>query len=226
MLKTAFLGIGHYVPEKIVTNEMLAQMMDTSHEWIVQRTGIETRRYVDFEKEPMGASDLAVRAAKKAMAQANVYKDDIDLIIYATLSPDKFFPGDGVLVQAKLDIPAGVPALDIRNQCSGFLYGLSIADAFIRQGTYKRVLLIGSEVHSTGIDFSTKGRDVTVIFGDGAAAAILGPTQDANQGVLSVHLHADGRFADDLQIAKPSSAQMPRITVENILEGGHYPKMN
>ncbi|HSI05850.1 MAG TPA: beta-ketoacyl-ACP synthase 3, partial [Myxococcota bacterium] len=148
-----------------------------------------------------------------------------DFIIYATLSPDRNFPGDGVLVGAKLDIP-GVPALDIRNQCSGFLYGLQVADAFIKAGMYKRILLIGSEVHSTGLDFTDRGRDVAVIFGDGAGAAVLGPSSDEGQGILSIALHADGRFADELQLAYPSSAVMPRITEADIRAGKHYPRMN
>jgi 3-oxoacyl-[acyl-carrier-protein] synthase III len=226
MARTAFLGTGHYVPEKVVTNDDLAQKMDTSDEWIQQRTGIKTRRYVDWDKAPMGSSDLAVRAAQAALDNAGVKKEDVDLIVYGTLSPDRAFPGDGVLVQAKLDIPSGVPALDIRNQCSGFLYGLSVADAFIKAGTYKRILLIGSEVHSSGLDFSDAGRDVAVIFGDGAAAAVLGPTDDPKRGVLSVHLHADGRHADELQVAYPSSAEMPRCRPERLADGVQFPKMN
>ena len=213
-MKTRILGTGHYLPERIVTNDELSKLMDTSDEWIRQRTGIEERRFVDFEKDPMGSSELGARAAQEALENAGITKDDVDLIIYATLSPDKHFPGDGVLVQAKLDIPPGVPALDIRNQCSGFLYGLSVADAFIKTGTYKNILLVGAEVHSTGLDFSDRGRDVSVIFGDGAAAVVLGPTDD-DAGVLSVHLHADGRHADVLQIY-PSSAEMPRATPEKI----------
>ncbi|MEZ0314007.1 MAG: 3-oxoacyl-ACP synthase III family protein, partial [Myxococcota bacterium] len=203
----------------------LAKTIETSDEWIQQRTGIQERRHVDFEKEPMGSSDLAVRAAKNALADAGCPATDIDFIIYATLSPDRNFPGDGVLVGAKLDIP-GVPALDIRNQCSGFLYGLQVADAFIKAGMYKRILLIGSEVHSTGLDFTDRGRDVAVIFGDGAGAAVLGPSSDEGQGILSIALHADGRFADELQLAYPSSAVMPRITEADIRAGKHYPRMN
>ncbi len=224
-MKTRILGTGHYLPERIVTNDELSKLMDTSDEWIQQRTGIKERRFVDFEKDPMGASELGSRAAKEALSNAGISKDDVDLIIYATLSPDKHFPGDGVLVQAKLDIPPGVPALDIRNQCSGFLYGLSVADAFIRSGTYKNILLVGSEVHSTGLDFTDRGRDVSVIFGDGAAAVVLGAVEDGDSGVLSVHLHADGRYADVLQIPYPSSAEMPRATPEKIEAGFHWPMM-
>jgi 3-oxoacyl-[acyl-carrier-protein] synthase III len=143
------------------------------------------------------------------------------------LSSDRVFPGDGVLVQTKLGVPAGVPALDVRNQCSGFLYGLSIADAFIRVGAYKRILLIGSEVHSSGLDFSDQGRDVSVLFGDGAGAVVLGPGSDESRGVLSVHLHADGHFADQLQVAYPSSARKPRIDpVVFATSREHFPHMN
>jgi len=225
-MRTVFLGTGHYVPEKVVTNDDLAKQMDTSDEWIQQRTGIQTRHHVDFATAPMGSSDLAVRAAAAALADAKVSKDDIDCIVYATLSPDRTFPGDGVLVQAKLDVPAGVPALDIRNQCSGFLYGLSVADAFIRAGVYRKILLIGSEVHSSGLDFSDRGRDVTVLFGDGAAAAVLGASDDDSRGVLSVHLHADGRFADELHCSYPSSAEMPRVSATRLDEGRQFPAMS
>ncbi len=226
MPRTVFLGTGHYVPERVVTNDELAKLMTTSDEWIQQRSGIRERHYVDWDNEPLGSSDLGVRAAHAALADAGVSKDEIDLIVYATLSSDKTFPGDGVLVQAKLDVPAGVPALDIRNQCSGFLYGLAVADAFIKAGTYRRVLLIGAEVHSSGLDFSDNGRDVAVLFGDGAAAVVLGPGDDGDRGVLSVHLHADGRHAEDLQLAYPSSAEFPRLTAERLASGVHYPKMN
>lgn len=226
MIRTRILGTGHYVPERVVTNDELSKLMDTSDEWIRQRTGIQERRFVDFENDPMGASELGTRAAREALNNAGISKDDVDLIIYATLSPDKFFPGDGVLVQAKLDIAPGVPALDIRNQCSGFLYGLSVANAFIKTKAYKNILLIGSEVHSTGLDFSDRGRDVSVIFGDGAAAVVLSGVEDEGlEDILSVHLHADGRHADVLQIAYPSSAEMPRATPEKIEQGLHWPMM-
>ncbi len=226
MVRTAFLGLGSYLPEKVVTNEDLAKCMDTSDEWIVQRTGIKQRHFVDFENNPMGNSDLATRAARQALDNAGVTPAQIDLIIYATLSPDRFFPGDGVSLQHKLGVPAGTPALDVRNQCSGFLYGLAVADAFIRVGTYKRVLLVGSEVHSTGLDFSTRGRDVAVLFGDGAAACVLGPTHDPERGILSVHLHADGQYVSELGIQAPSSGKMPRISHADLDQGLQYPHMN
>lgn len=225
MSNAVFLGTGHFLPDRVVTNDELAKLMDTSDEWIQQRTGIEQRRFVDFEKEPMGASDLGTRAAQNALDAAGMSKDDVDCIIYATLSPDKAFPGDGVLVQAKLDIPAGVPAFDIRNQCSGFLYGLQMANAFIRQGVYKNVLLIGSEVHSSGLEFADRGRDVSVIFGDGSAAAVLGASDDNERGVLGITLHADGRFAEVLETSYPSSALNPRVTKEMLDTGAQYPKM-
>lgn len=224
MPNAVFLGTGHFLPDRVVTNDELAKLMDTSDEWIQERTGIQQRRFVDFDKEPMGASDLGTRAAQNALDAAGMSKDDVDCIIYATLSPDKAFPGDGVLVQAKLDIPAGVPAFDIRNQCSGFLYGLQMANAFIRQGIYKIVLLIGSEVHSSGLEFADRGRDVSVIFGDGSAAAVLGASDD-ERGVLGVTLHADGRFAEVLETSYPSSALNPRVTKEMLDTGAQYPKM-
>ena len=225
MSRTIFLGTGHYLPPKVVTNDDLAAQMDTSDEWIQQRTGIRERRYVDFDTEPMGTSDLGTRAAAAALADAGVSKDDVQCIVLATLSPDKAFPGDAVHVQAKLDVPAGVPCFDVRNQCSGFLYGLQMADAFIRQGIYDNVLLIGAEVHSSGLDFSDRGRDVAVIFGDGGAAVLLGRGDDDDRGILSVHLHADGRFSNVLETQFPSSAVNPRIDHAQLDQGLHYPHM-
>jgi len=224
MPRTVFLGTGHFLPERVVTNEELAKRMDTSDEWIQQRTGIRERRHVDFESDPMGASELGTRAARAAMEDAGVTKEDIECIIYATLSPDKGFPGDGVLVQHKLGI-APIPAYDIRNQCSGFLYGLQMADAFIRSGVYKKILLIGAEVHSTGVEFETRGRDVAVLFGDGGGAVVLGAEDGDSRGVLATEVHADGAFAEVLQVPYPSSAAMPRISVKDVEEGLHWPKM-
>lgn len=227
MPRTVFLGTGHFLPDRVVTNDDLAEMFDTSDEWIQQRTGIRTRRYVDWDREPQGASDLGARAAQSALEDAGVSKDEIDLIVNATLSPDKAFPGDGVLVQAKLDIPAGVPALDVRNQCSGFIYALSVADAFIRAGQYKKILVVGAEVHSSGLEFADRGRDVTVIFGDGAAAAVLGAHNgDDGRGILSTHLHADGRFAAELHCSYPASCENPRLATAQLEAGKQYPQMN
>jgi 3-oxoacyl-[acyl-carrier-protein] synthase-3 len=201
---------------------MLTQWMETSDEWIEQRTGIRERRWVE---NGVGASDLAFEATQKALAKAGWQASDIEAIIYATLSPDHNFPGDGCFLGAKLGIP-GVPALDIRNQCSGFIYGLSIADAWIKTGQYKKVLLVGAEVHSSGIDVSTRGRDVAVIFGDGAGVALLEATEDPKRGVLSTHLHADGRYAKDLWVEAPASKYNPRITTAMMDEWKHYPKMD
>jgi 3-oxoacyl-[acyl-carrier-protein] synthase-3 len=223
MTKTAFLGLGHYVPSKVVTNDDLAQMFDTSDEWIQQRTGIKERRYI--EESGIGASDLAVPAVKMACKNAGIEVSDIDAIIFATLSPDFNFPGSGCFLGDKLGLP-GVPALDIRNQCSGFLYGLQIADAWIKCGMYERVALVGAEVHSTALDFSDEGRDVTVLFGDGAACAILGPSDDESRGVIDVEVHADGSGAKELWLEAPASAYKPRLTHEMIDDKTVYPKMN
>lgn len=215
--------MGHYVPPKVVTNDDLAKLFDTSDEWIQQRTGIKQRHYID--KDGTGPSDLAVPAAQMACKNAGIEVSEIDAIIFATLSPDYTFPGSGVLLGDKLGLP-GVPALDVRNQCSGFLYGLQVADAWIRCGMYKCVLLVGAEVHSTGIDFTDEGRDVTVLFGDGAACALLGPTDSEDTGVLDVEVHADGSGAKELWLEAPASAYIPRITHEMIDERRVWPAMN
>ena len=217
------MGMGHYVPPKVVTNDDLAKMFDTSDEWIQQRTGIKERHYI--EEDGIGASDLAVPAVQMACKNAGIDVSEIDAIIFATLSPDYTFPGSGVLLGDKLGLP-GVPALDVRNQCSGFLYGLQVADAWIKCGMYRRVALVGAEVHSTGIDFTDEGRDVTVLFGDGAACALLGPTEDENEGVIDVEIHADGSGAEQLWLEAPASKYMPRITHEMIDERRVWPAMN
>jgi 3-oxoacyl-[acyl-carrier-protein] synthase-3 len=225
VLRTHILGMGKALPDRVVTNDELAQRMTTSHAWIEQRTGICERRYVDFDQDPMGSAELGARAAAQAMANAPGAPQDIDCIILATLSPDRHFPGDGVSVQVKLGIPAGVPAFDVRNQCSGFLYGLTMADAFIRAGTFGKVLLIGAEVHSTGLDFSDRGRDVAVLFGDGAGAVVLGGQPGQDRGLLGINIHSDGRYIDALKTEYPSSARMPRITEQDVAQGLHYPTM-
>ena len=223
MPRTAFVALGTYVPERVVTNAELTTYMETSDAWIQERTGIKERRWVPAGVE-VDNSELALQATNRALAKAGWQAKDIEAIVYASLSPDHFFPGDGCFLNAKLGIP-GVPALDVRNQCSGFIYGLAVADAWIRIGMYKRVLLVGSEIHSTGIDVSTRGRDVAVIFGDGAGAALLEATDDPGRGVLSCHLHADGRFAEDLFCDAPGSKYHPRVTAEMIASGAVYPRM-
>ncbi|MGJ7030738.1 3-oxoacyl-ACP synthase III family protein [Niabella hirudinis] len=200
MNRTIIAGIGSYVPDNVVTNEELTQFMDTSDKWIQERTGIKERRYVRrFEQT---TATIGAEAAKIAIERAGITAGDIDFVIFATLSPDYFFPGCGVLVQRILGLK-DVGALDVRNQCSGFLYGLSIADQFIKTGMYKNILLIGAEVHSYAMDFSTRGRNVSVIFGDGAGAVILQPSPDQERGILSTHLHSDGADAEVLSMPNP-----------------------
>ncbi len=222
MPRAAILGLGQYLPERVVTNHDLAKLFNTSDEWIQQRTGIVERRYVDGDD--IGASDLAVPAAQRAVEAAGLKMNDIEFIIFATLSPDYQFPGSACLLQDKLGLP-GIGALDIRNQCSGFIYCLAVADAFIRMGMYKHILIAGAEIHSTALEFTDRGRDVTVLFGDGAGAAVLGATEE-NRGILSTHLHADGRYAKDLWIEIPASRYNPRVTREHLEQGRQYPRMN
>ena len=200
MPRTRIAGIGIYLPEKKVTNHDLLQVMDTTDEWIQERTGIAERRYAQKHKE--STSTMGAEAAKKAIEHAGVTPADIDFVIFATLSPDYFFPGCGVLLQRQLKL-RDVGALDVRNQCSGFIYGLSIADQFIRSGMYKNILLVGAEFHSAGLDFSTRGRNVTVIFGDGAGAVVLQPATDTESMILSTHLHSNGDQAETLAYINP-----------------------
>ncbi|PIQ20563.1 MAG: 3-oxoacyl-ACP synthase [Cytophagales bacterium CG18_big_fil_WC_8_21_14_2_50_42_9] len=216
-------GVGHYVPAKVVTNQDLEKIMDTSHEWIVERTGILERRY--FEPGTDTTANMGTKAAQKALAMANLSASDLDMIIFATLSPDYIFPGSGVLVQRELGLK-NIPALDIRNQCSGFVYALSVADQFIKTGMYHNILVVGSEIHSSGLDFSDKGRAVSVIFGDGAGAVVLSPSDTEKQGILSTHLHADGELAEELACVAPSSNKKERTTKEMIDDGSIYPYMN
>lgn len=224
-MRSVILGTGHYVPPRVVTNKDLEKVMKTTDEWIQQRSGIQERHYAD---EGVGASDLAFEAAKRALESAKLDASEIDCIMFATLSPDYTFPGSGVLLQRLLGLSdRTIPAFDIRNQCSGYLYCLQIADAFIRQGIYKKILIAGSEVHSSGIELKDRGRDVAVLFGDGAGATILGATDDETRGILSVHCHSQGEFAEDLMIQCPSSRVQPcRVTHEMIEDGRIFPKMS
>ena len=225
MRRTLIKGTGRYVPNRLVTNDDLTQWMDTSDEWIEQRTGIKQRYWIP-EEGGVGASDLGTEAAKIALDKAGWKPEDIDLIIFATLSPDIFFPGSGCLLQAKLGLET-TPALDIRQQCTGFLYGLATADAYIRSNMADRVLFVGAEVHSTGLDISTTGRDVTVIFGDGAAAVCFEAGEgDENVGVLSSCLHAQGDLAESLMLEAPASREMPRIDEQMLKDRKHYPHMD
>jgi len=204
MKRSKIAGIGSYLPERIVTNDELAKLMDTTDEWVQERTGIQTRRYGIKHEET--TSSMGAKAALVACERAGIQPEEIDFIIFATLSPDYYFPGCGVLLQRELNIThKEVGALDIRNQCTGFLYGLSIADQFVKTGMYKNVLVVGAEMHSMGLDFSTRGRNVTVIFGDGAGAAIIQPTDDENQGILTTKLHSDGTYAEKLAFINPGA---------------------
>ena len=220
-VRTVVTGTGHYVPPRVVTNQDLEKLMDTTDEWIRERSGILERHHVDAG---VGTSDLAVEAARRAIADAGVDPASIDFIVAATLSPDHYFPGIGVLVQAKLGLgPIG--ALDVRDQCSGFLYALSAADQYIKAGTYKRILLVAAEVQSTNLDFSDRGRDMSVLFGDGAGAVILEPNAaDDGRGILSTHLYADGNFAAQLWMEKPSSKDSPTFQPPFFEEAGSSPK--
>ncbi len=221
MKRSRILGVGRYLPEKVVTNFDLEKLMDTTDEWIRQRTGIEQRR---FAAEGEGVALMGARAAEEAIKNAGLKNQDIDFIILATLSPDFNFPGSGVLVQDMLGVDT-IGALDIRNQCTGFIYGMSVADQFIKTGVYKHVLVIGAEVHSTGLDFTTRGRDVAVLFGDGAGAVVIGESDDDKRGILSTHLHSEGKYAKDLWVEIPASVYHPRMTHESLDQGRHYPKM-
>lgn len=215
-----------YVPENVVTNEDLTKVMETSHDWIVERTGIHERRHIE-KGDGNTTAIMGVKAAKTAIERAEINKDDIDLILFATLSPDYYFPGSGVLVQEALEIE-NCPAMDIRNQCSGFIYALSTADQFIKTGMYNNILVIGSENHSGGLEMSTRGRGVSVIFGDGAGAAILTRSDDSSRGILSTHLHAQGEFAEELSLIGPSTNRwVPEIIAANDPEDtSYYPYMN
>ena len=214
-------GIGHYVPERIVTNDDLSKLMDTNDAWITERTGIKERRFFNPDKDTVAG--MAANASRMALERANLKAEDIDFIVFATITPDYFFPGSGVLLQRELGIP-GIGALDIRNACSGFIYGLSVADQFIKTGMYKTILVIGAEIQSSAMDLSDRGRAVSVIFGDGAGAVIL--QADDKLGILSTHLHADGRFAEELYIKDPGSSRKVRLTKEMIDEDGIRAHMN
>jgi 3-oxoacyl-[acyl-carrier-protein] synthase-3 len=221
MPSSTVLGTGMAVPDRIVTNDELATMMDTSDEWIRTRTGIEQRHWVSPGET--GAS-LALTASRRALGAAGLGPGDIDAIVYATSTPDHFAPGNGVYLQQQLG-GGPIPALDVRAQCSGFIYGLSVADAWIRAGEYRRILLVGCEVQSTGMDISTAGRDTAVIFADGAGAVVLGPTDKRDRGVLGFDLHTDGSQAERLWVDAPGSMYHPRISQDMVAEGRHFLSM-
>lgn len=222
MIRSRITGVGFHVPPRVVTNHDLEKRMDTSDAWIVERTGIRERRFVGPDT---GSSDLGVEAARRAIADAGREPADVDFIVFATITPDWMFPGNAVIVQDRLGLPT-VGALDVRNACSGFVYALSVADAFVRIGRYRCVLVIGAEVQSTGLDVTTRGRDMAVLFGDGAGAALVEPSDDETRGILSWSLHGEGARAKELWAEAPSSRVPGRVTPEMLEAGRHFPRMD
>jgi len=226
MYHSKISGLGFYVPENVVTNDDLSKLMDTNDAWIQERTGIQERRHIVRGEDT--TTTMGVKAAEIAIKRSGVAKEDIDFVVFATLSPDYYFPGPGVLVQRDLGLKT-VGALDVRNQCSGFVYAISVADQYIKTGMYKNILVIGSEVHSTGLDMSDRGRGVSVIFGDGAGAAVLSREEDLSKGILSTHLHSEGQHAEELSLVAPG---MGNRWVTDIIEDNdpnddsYYPYMN
>ena len=200
MYNSQITGLGFYVPDNVVTNDQLSKVMDTNDQWIQERTGIQERRHIIRGQDT--TTSMGVKAARIAIERSGVPTEDIDFVVFATLSPDYYFPGPGVAVQKELGLRT-VGALDVRNQCSGFVYALSVADQYIKTGMYKNILVIGSEVHSVGLDMTTRGRGVSVIFGDGAGAAVLSQSENNQTGILSTHLHSEGQHADELVLKAP-----------------------
>ncbi|OYU80607.1 MAG: 3-oxoacyl-ACP synthase [Flavobacterium sp. BFFFF1] len=226
MYNSKISGLGFYVPDNVVTNDDLSKIIETNDEWIQERTGIKERRHIVRGED--NTTGMGVKAAKIAIERSGVAYEDIDFIVFATLSPDYYFPGPGVTVQKELGLRT-VGALDIRNQCSGFVYGISVADQYIKTGMYKNILVIGSEVHSVGLDMTTRGRGVSVIFGDGAGAAVLSREEDPNKGILSTHLHAEGAYAEELFLDAPGmgSRWVTDILADNDPnDESYYPHMN
>ncbi len=219
MRYSKIVGVGHHVPEKVITNQYLSTVMDTNDEWIVERTGIHERRWMDPEKDTV--ANMAAKASRLALASAGLVPADIDFIVFATITPDYFFPGSGVLLQRELGLDGRIGALDIRNACSGFIYALSVADQFIKTGMYKTILVVGAEIQSTALDVSTRGRNTAVIFGDGAGAVVL--KHSDSPGILSTHLHSDGNYAEELYVKDPGSSR-PREErqAEQILDTSGY----
>ena len=222
MPRTRFLGTGFAVPDRVVTNDDLSQMMDTSDEWIRSRTGIHERRFV---REGETGVDLALAATRRALEMADVPAASVDAIVYATSTPDHFAPGNGVFLQRELGVGT-IPAIDIRTQCSGFVYALSVADAWVRTGQYRRVLVVGAEIQSTGMLMTTEGRNVSVLFADGAGAVLVGPTDREDRGILAFDLHSEGAHAEKLWVDSPGSMYHPRVSTEHIDAGRQYLDMD
>ncbi len=216
-------GSGFFVPEKIVTNDDLSKIMNTSDEWIIERTGIKERRW--FNPETDTVANMGAKASRIALEQAGLEAKDIEFIIFATITPDYFFPGTGVLMERELGL-AGIPALDLRNACSGFIYGLSVADQYIKTGMYKNILVVGSEIQSSAIDLSDEGRAISVIFADGAGAMVLQAGDQEQQGILSTHIHSDGNYAEELCLIDPGSSRKVWLSNEIIHNDSFKPYMN
>ena len=221
MINAYISGTGFNVPPRVFSNDDLARYMDTSDEWIINRTGIKARRYAD---EGVGPTELSISAVQMALNNADLGVGDIEMIIFATSTPDYYAPGSGCLLQERMGFGT-IGALDIRVQCSGFIYGISIAQQYIRSGMHENILVVGAEVQSTAMDLSNRGRDVAVIFGDGAGAVIVSKTNE-NKGILSTHLHSEGKYAKELWLETPSSKLKPRINQKMLDEGTQYLKMN
>ncbi|WP_092896725.1 3-oxoacyl-ACP synthase III family protein [Algoriphagus aquimarinus] len=223
MQKSRILGVGHYVPERTVTNNELSEMMNTNNEWIVERTGIESRHW--FTPGVDTVTSMSKNASEMAMKRAGVQASEIDFIVFATITPDYFIPGNGVLLQRELGMGT-IGALDIRNACSGFIYALSIADQFIKTGMYKKILVVGAEIQSSALDKSDEGRSSSVIFADGAGAAVLGAVESDQPGILTTHLHSQGEHAEELYCKDPGSSREVRLSPELIESGSFFLKMN
>ena len=222
MLRSRFLGTGFAVPDRVVTNDELSRLMDTTDEWIRTRTGIQKRHWVN---EGETGVDLAHLATQRALEMSGLAPADLDAIVYATSSPDHFAPGNGVYLQRLLEIST-IPALDVRAQCSGFIYALSVADAWIRTGQFRHILVVGSEVQSTGLDLSTEGRNVAVLFADGAGAVVLGPAESEDGGILAFDLHSEGALAEKLWVDSPGCMYHPRVSPEHLQTGRQYLEMD
>ncbi|MGD1841948.1 MAG: beta-ketoacyl-ACP synthase III [Thermonemataceae bacterium] len=222
MIYARIAGLGFYVPENVITNHDLEQLMDTSDEWIVERSGIRERRFFTEGKDTVAS--MGARASELALQQANLTPEDIDFIVFSTLSPDYNFPGAGVLLQRMLPFKE-IGALDVRTQCSGFVYGLSIADQYIKTGMYKNILVVGSEVQSNIMELSDRGRNFAVLFGDGAGAVVVQATEDPTRRILSTHLHAQGEHAEMLYLEHPGSRLKDRMSTTIVEEGKHLPHM-
>lgn len=223
MYTSKILSAGHYVPDKIVTNDYLSEIMNTNNEWIVERTGIQQRRWFTPGKDTV--TSMSVAASQMALERAGLAAKDIDFIIFATITPDYFLPGNGVLLQRELGMQ-GIGALDIRNACSGFIYALSIADQFIKTGMYQNILVVGAEIQSSALDKSDAGRSSAVIFADGAGAVVVSRANENQKGILSTHLHADGDYAEELYCKDPGSSREVRLSPELLESGSFHLQMN